>query len=228
VLSRTHRLNGRTVLGILVLVAGLATSLACAGEPQLHSRLKVSTARLAQLDLPDDDRRWLWRRRTLKVGVMRADAPPFNLLGNGQHYEGISAEYVNLLSEVLHLQVHIVPYGTCADAVAALGTGGIDVLATACNDAALSSVARSQPYATDQPVLVRRVDRAATTGRPARPALAVVGDYASAADAEALAPGYQAVPAPSLLTGLAAVALGQADAVIGTALMVAAQPAVRT
>lgn len=223
-LTRTQRLNRRLVILILALIAGLATPLACAQGPLLHSRLSVATADAVKLELPDDDRRWLWRRRTLRLGVTRIDSPPLGMLGNGQHYEGITAEYVNMLSEALRLQVDVVPFDTRDKALGALRAGDIDLLAGGSGtDEVVEGVLRSQPYTTDEPVLVQRVDAAGMDARERTPVLVVPGDYLSVATASGLAPGYQVQATPSLLTGLAAVALGQADAVIANASTVAAQ-----
>lgn len=219
-IPRRH-LTRRAVLLALALVAGLAVPLACAEQPALHSRLAAGTEAIARLELPDDDRRWLWRRRVLRVGVTRPDTPPFDQLGNGQHYEGISAEYVRLLSEQLHLEVRIQAYEARSAAVEALRAGDVDMLTSAyAEEADLPGLVRSRPYAADDPVLVRRADRI-TEQRGGT--IAVTGGYVSEAQLAELAADYQPVAVPSLLNGLAAVAVGQVHMALGNARAVAAQ-----
>ncbi|WP_263263413.1 transporter substrate-binding domain-containing protein [Pseudomonas entomophila] len=204
-------------------MGGLAAPSAAADAPQLHPRVASIAGRGPSLALPDEDRQWLWQRRTLRVGVSRPDAPPFDVLGNGQHYEGISAEYVQLLSQLLHLDVQIVAFAGREAALAALRAGDIDLLTGANGEeVGLAGLVRSLPYAADEPVLVKRADRPAD-GRGRGEALEVERGYASMASAGELAPGYTLRATPSLLTGLAAVALGQADALLGNARSVAAQ-----
>jgi two-component system sensor histidine kinase EvgS len=176
------------------------------------------------LERSDEDRRWLWRRRTLKVAVAGPDAPPLDILGNGQHYEGTSAEYLRLVSESLRLELQVVPFATRGSALEALRDGRVDLLtASSAEEAGLPGLARTLPYEVDQPVLVRRADPPPASGPLPEPVLAVEAAYASAASAETLAPGFRYSPVPSTLTGLAAVALGQVEALLGNAQSVAAQ-----
>lgn len=220
-LSRRWHLKGRVLLLSLALLAGLAIPMACAAQPTLHSRLIPGEEARARVDLSEDDRRWLWRRRAIRVGVTRPDTPPFDLLGNGQHYEGISAEYTQLISEQLHLEVRLQAYDTRAAALAALRAGDVDMLTAAYGEEAeLPGLIRTRPYAADEPVLVRRVDNATERSGAT---LAVAGGYIGEPGLAQLAPGYQLTPVPSLLNGLAAVAVGQVEAALGNARAVAAQ-----
>lgn len=42
-------------------------------HPQLYGRSRADAAMLAGIQLTDDDRRWLWARRVLRLGVSQPD-----------------------------------------------------------------------------------------------------------------------------------------------------------
>jgi two-component system sensor histidine kinase EvgS len=216
--------RGRHAIFLLLALIGLLITAPVASAPRLHARVSLPSSVGPLLELPDEDRRWLWRRRQLKVAVAGPDAAPWDILGNGQHYEGISAEYLNLLSEALRLDLHVVRFDTRDAAIAALREGQVDLLtASFADEAGTHGLRRSQPYEIDQPVLVKRVEVAPSGASEVDPVLAIREGYATAAGAQALVPGFARWPVPSTLTGLAAVALGQADALLGNAASVAAQ-----
>ena len=72
--------------------------------PQLYTRGVETGPALA---LAPADLRWLWEKRHLTLGVVGRDNPPFDMLGTGHAYEGISAEYASVLAEKLGLEVRL-------------------------------------------------------------------------------------------------------------------------
>lgn len=221
---RPGRCLGRRVMMLVLALVGCLITSPAASAPRLHARVTLPSSVGPLLELPDEDRRWLWQRRQLKVAVAGPDTSPWDILGNGQHYEGISAEYLTLLSEALRLEVRVVHFDTRAAALDALRGGQVDLLtASFAEEAQLPGLSRSQPYGVDQPVLVQRVEAVQAGTSAADPLLAVRDGYATQNSVLALAPGFTEWPVPSTLTGLAAVALGQAEALLGNAASVAAQ-----
>ena len=71
--------------------------------PSLLARSSLGDGLHLQLD--DDDRHWLWARRTLWLGVSRPDRVPFDITTIGRDYEGLTADYAGLLGEMLGVQV---------------------------------------------------------------------------------------------------------------------------
>ena len=189
-------------------------------HPRLYGRSNLAAEQLRLLDLTDDDRRWLWSLRTLRLGVSQPDYPPFDLTGTGSDYEGISADYARLVAELLNLRVEVTRYGSRQQAVAALKAGELDLLGSA-NDreTAMQDLQLSAPYVEDRALLATRREPDGTLDVQApRMKLAVLGDYLPEEDVIRLFPNAQVISFPSTLSALGAVSFGQADFFLGNAL----------
>src|SRR6218665_2415618 len=105
-------------------------ALADDAAPMLYGRSSLAANEIEQLQLTDDDRRWLWQQRTLRLGVSQPEFAPFDVLGTGREYEGITADYAALVAALLNLSVEVVRYPSRAEALAAVRDGAIDMLGT--------------------------------------------------------------------------------------------------
>lgn len=194
-----------------------------AAEPQpvgLHllGRSAPSAAAVAAIDLSDDDRRWLWEHRALRLGVSQPDYPPFDITGSRRDYEGITADYVRLIAELLNLQVEVRHYPSRASAIAALQGGEIDLLGTSNTfEVASANLVITQAYGRDQTVLATRSDYA-DGDTPPRPRLAMVERYLPEDVIRLIYPDAEILVYRSTLGALGAVAFGQADLYLGNAL----------
>ncbi|MBA1190463.1 transporter substrate-binding domain-containing protein [Pseudomonas entomophila] len=195
-------------------MGGYATE-ADAFEPrQLLARsLSVSQP----LSLKPADRHWLAQRQALILGSSRPDYPPFDINISPLDYEGLTADYAGLISQVLGIPVQVRRFDDRQQAIAALHAGQIDLLGSSNGfEAADAHLALTHAYADDLPVIV---------GTPARPLgsghtlaglrLAMVDHYLPHARVRALYPDATLMPVRSTLAGLSAVLLGQADAYLG-------------
>ena len=203
---------------LLVPCLWLGTALAWGEAPSLLARSSLGEE--PQLQLDDDDRHWLWTRRTLWLGVSRPDRVPFDITTTGRDYEGLTADYAGLLGELLGVQVRVRRYATRSAALDALGRGEIDLLGTTnADEAAHSGLLLSRPYAENRPLLASRGDRS-TAPDPRQPGvrLALREGYLSREHVQQLFPLARPVFYPSVLNALGAVAFGQADLFIGDAL----------
>ncbi|WP_369992048.1 transporter substrate-binding domain-containing protein [Pseudomonas xanthosomatis] len=211
---------GKGTLACLLLAAfALAPGLAqAAGEPrQLLAR---SQSAVPPLHLALADREWLALRNGLRLGTSHPDYPPFDINTSQAAYEGLSADYAGLIGEQLGVAVQVIRYPDRAQAIAALHKGEIDLLGSSnAFEAADAGLALSQPYADDLPVIVAR------HGHPLRDAgdltgmrLAMVDHYWPSEAVRQLYPNARLVLQRSTLAGVAAVALGQADAYLGDAI----------
>lgn len=230
-LTPPGRQGWRILLLLLILFAALGATPSASGQAAgVYARVPLnapsasgSENHSARLEILDEDRRWLWRRRNLRVGVSGPDNPPFDLLGNGDRFEGVSAEYLALLAEWLRLDIRVVSYPDRASALEGLRQGEVDLLTTATpQEGRLPGLARTQPYAEDQPVLIRRADLPKVDGEQGT-ILAIPDGYASEASDLSTIDGHRLVPQPSLLTAMAALVLGEADAVLANGDAVASQ-----
>lgn len=180
--------------------------------PRLHARATLDGPRSE----PDSiELRWLWERRQLRLGVLERDNPPFDILGTGHAYEGITADYAGLLAEQLNLEMTVQVFATFSEAVAALREGDIDLLGTVTSQQALEAGLRlSRPYADDRPVLMAQ-ETHPQVGRAQPFDLAMVNGYRSVRQVSEHYPEARVQVHPSPFSALAALALGQADLYLG-------------
>ena len=197
------------LLWCLLAVPGLAA-------PTLHSRAALDGPRP---EPQSSDLRWLWERRQLRLGVIARDNPPFDILGTGQVFEGLTADYAGLIAEQLHLQVQVSVYASFAEAVTALREEAIDMLGSVQAQQAQEAGLRfSQAFADDYPLLIARDEGPADLGREAPFNLAMVEGYRDPEQIREHYPHARLQLHPSPISALAAVSLGQADAFLGNTL----------
>ncbi|WP_455925041.1 transporter substrate-binding domain-containing protein [Pseudomonas putida] len=152
----------------------------------------------------------------LRLGVSAPDYPPFDV-STAQEYEGLSADYTDLLARALQRRVTVQRYPSREQAILALSEGRVDVLPSANGfEAANPQLVLSSAYAVDRPVLVRRTD----DDRPldehlAQQRLAVVNHYLPADYIRARYPEATVQFYPSYQNALNAVAFEQADVFLG-------------
>ncbi|MDH0649050.1 transporter substrate-binding domain-containing protein [Pseudomonas sp. GD03858] len=202
----------------LLLAAWLpACTLGASASESCHLLARALSAAPA-LPLSDSDRQWLRERKRLVLGSSRPDYPPFDINNSLTDYEGLSADYAGLIAEQLGIPIEVRRYASRVQALAALHAGEIDLLGTSnafeANDAEL---ALSLPYADDLPVIVTRHSRS-VHGDLAGLRLAMVDHYLPMQTVRQLFPKAQLSLYRSTLAGVAAVALGEADAYLGDAI----------
>ncbi|MFS2125133.1 transporter substrate-binding domain-containing protein [Pseudomonas sp. Pseusp97] len=209
-----------SLLKPLRVLAGCLLILACMqanGEEELRL-FGRSVVDGYQVELKEEDWRWLRHKRVLKLGISVPDYPPFDVLNNGRDYEGISADYAQLVGELLNVQIQLQAFDNRDAALAALKEQRIDLLATANEYDTAAGVRLSEPYATDQPVLAARLgDDAAQDPQLDGLRLAMAYHYLSEAAVRAQYPKAKLQLYPSTLAAMGAVAFEQADVYLGDA-----------
>nr|WP_248921104.1 transporter substrate-binding domain-containing protein [Pseudomonas entomophila] len=132
----------------------------------------------------------------------------------------MTADYAGLLASQLRLEVRLMLFASFAEAATALRQGSIDLLGSVSPQQALEAGLRlSLPYAQDSPLLIapqqnaRERIRSGTGFR-----LAMVDGYRPRRQVQALYPMAEIQLHPSPLSALAALALGDADLYLGSAL----------
>lgn len=98
---------------------------------------------------------WLAQKKILNVGVSIPDYPPFDMTvdGGNWYYEGLTADYLNIISSILGLNVNIVLFNSRFDAINAIKNGDIDVLPTSNIFEKYYGLNLSIPYIKDYPSL---------------------------------------------------------------------------
>lgn len=202
---------------VLLAMVCIVLAMPALPAPQLHARATLDGPRHE----PDEAGiRWLWQRRLLRLGVLARDNPPFDILGTGNAYEGITADYAGLLAEQLNLDVRVQDYASFAEAAAALRDGDIDLLGSVTAQQALEAGLRlSRPYAQDRPMLLGLESGGRQWVNDAQGFdLVMVEGYRSVRQVRERYPQARVHVHPSPFSALATLALGQADLYLGNGL----------
>ena len=175
------------------------------------------------VELDENDWRWLRQHKGLVLGTSVPDYAPFDLSNDGHDFEGITADFSGLLSELLHVPISVRRYESRSAVIDALKKGEIDLLGTANGfEAADPALIASMPYAEDQPTLVIRSDdnpqSEVLAPDLAGKQVAMLYHYLPVDKVKAFYPKANLQLYPSTLSAIGAVAFGQADVYLGDAI----------
>lgn len=207
-----------------IILAGLLLSLLLVGQPAVANVQPETLQVLGRSDVSEyavvlsgTDWKWLRVKGKLLLGDSNPDYPPFAITGNGNDYEGMTADYAQLIAQLLHIDVEVRRYASRTDVVAALKRGEIDIIGTANGfEAADRELAISLPYAHDNPSLVTRVDEFPNLPEDlAGKRVAMLYHYLPPDTVKTFYPKANLQLYPSTLTAIGAVAFGQADVYLG-------------
>lgn len=197
---------------LIVLLPMIALSPAMAEDETLQvlGRSKVDGYRVA---LDEADWGWLRQKGTLQLGISAPDYPPFDITSNGRSYEGLTADYVGLLAELLNVQINIHRFDSRAEVIDAVKSGELDLLGTSNGfEAADPDLLMSAAYAEDQPTLVTRSDDLESPPPDlAGKKIAMLYHYLPVESVRTFYPAADVQLYPSTLSAMGAVAFGKAD-----------------
>ncbi|MEN2397403.1 transporter substrate-binding domain-containing protein [Pseudomonas halotolerans] len=204
--------------GLVALLLGLSSVAPPVGAaPESLQVLGRSSVSDYSVSLGEADKNWLRRKGTLLLGASAPDYAPFGITSNGRDYEGLTADYAQLLGQMLHVDVRVQRYASREASLQALRSGEIDMLGTANGfEASDPELAMSQPYADDLPTLVARVaDSQDLPTDLAGMRVAMLYHYLPTDTVKAFYPDAALQLYPSTLSAIGAVAFGQADVYLG-------------
>ncbi|WP_252091023.1 transporter substrate-binding domain-containing protein [Pseudomonas sp. MWU13-3659] len=211
----------RYVSRLLVIVLLALPFAALAQEGELLPLYGRSQAEDFGVNLDEADWAWLRSKKRLVLGVSAPDYAPFEVTANAQGFEGITADYIGLIGQMLHMKIEVRRYATRLDLISALKRGEIDLVGTAnVFDAAEGGVVLSRGYAEDQPVLVTRSTDNDSLGshRLEGRRIAMLYHYLPPDEVKLYYPDAQLQLYPSNFAAIGAVAFGQADVYLGDAI----------
>lgn len=176
---------------------------------------------LQPLLLDGTDRRWLNDRGPLRVGIAIADYEPIDITSDRNRYQGISADYLSLVSAKLSAPVQVVGFAKREQAVAALLDGTLDILTSANGyEQGFENLAFTQEYMPDRAVVVGRGDDSSLSPSLKGKRVVVLDGYADADSLHNAYPQSTIILAPTLYTALEALSQGDVDAFIGNEVIV--------
>lgn len=190
------------------------------GEVEPLTLLGRSHGKNVNVRLDEDDWRWLRSKRVLNLGTAHTDSAPLDVTANANDYEGLTADYAELLADMLHIEIKVHRYQYRDQAIQALKRGELDLLGSATGfELADPELAISNFYAEDHPVLIIR--RNLNDSLPTRLeglTLSMSKYYLSTADVQAFYPLAKLQLYDTDLDAISAVVFGQVDAHVGGAL----------
>jgi two-component system sensor histidine kinase EvgS len=182
----------------------------------------------ADLNLEDQDRTWLDQRKVLRVGIAIADYEPIDITSDRNRYQGISADYLGLVSDQLNLPVQVTGYAKRDEAIEALRDGKIDLLTSANGfERGVKGLSFSTEYMPDRSVVVGRGNDLSPPSNLAGKKVVLLDGYADSEVLHRVYPDSQIIIAPNLYSALEALSQGEVDVFIGNEVIVRAYTALR-
>ncbi|KVR30060.1 histidine kinase [Burkholderia ubonensis] len=172
------------------------------------SKLKLSAAQQAWMTSHDG---------VVRVGVLRDEVVPLDIVDAAGNYEGISAEYLGILAMALKVRFEITAFRDRAALMDALAAGTIDLVTGAQRAGGRADIMYSKPYFGNKAVIATRVDDPGFSIRPSNDGhvLAYVQGTVARSKLQKSYPDMRLLALPSLSAALYAVAFGQAEACVG-------------
>lgn len=218
-------LNGRQLdigpaLWALLLLVCLYSRAGHAGE-NLPFALGAPFLPQQPLALDDADRQWLDARKALRVGISVADHEPVDITTDRNRYQGISADYLSVVSARLAIPVQLRGFAKREKAVEALLAGDIDVLTSASGfERNKAGLALTREYVPDRAVVFGRANDTSLKPTLEGKRVLLLDGYADAAVVQRIYPESNIVLAPTLYSAMEALAHDDADALIANELVV--------
>lgn len=192
--------------------------LTSAWADETSQRLELVTragAAHAEVRLDAQDRQWLREHPVLRMGISGPDYPPFEITRHQHELEGLTADYADLLGQLLGVRIDVRRFADRPALMAALKRGELDLLGTSNRfEIADPDFVLSRAYAEDQPMLVIRHDDTLSADLAGK-RIAMVEDYLPLASVQAFYPDAQVQRYPSAMDALGAVAFGADDVYLG-------------
>lgn len=189
--------------------------------PPAHSEeykilMRTPIEGMSRLPLTEEQATLLKHMQNLTVGITRYDVPPFGMRNIRHEYEGLSADYLGLVSWQLNLPVQVKMYDSQEELWQALARGDIDLIPSVSAFDANDAFVFSMPYASDKPVLgANDRDTQPLADDLANTDVAMVRDYLPLAQVKAAYPNARFRLFDSYQEALSAVAFGHSRAYLG-------------
>ncbi|WP_236445283.1 transporter substrate-binding domain-containing protein, partial [Pseudomonas syringae] len=182
----------------------------------------------ADMVLEDQDRAWLDQRKVLQVGIAIADYEPIDITSDRNRYQGISADYLGLVSDQLNLPVQVTGFAKRDEAIEALRDGKIDLLTSANGfERGVKGLSFSTEYMPDRSVVVGRGNDLSPSSSLAGKKVVLLDGYADSDVLHRIYPDSQIIIAPNLYSALEALSQGEVDVFIGNEVIVRTYTALR-
>lgn len=146
---------------IFIAIALFASFGANAAVPDAAQTLQILSRETYDprvFNLSDEDWRWLGKKRLLKVAVWRPEIPPLDMFTQDGKFEGMTADYLMLVSSYLGVKVEVKDFPNRDSALNALRNRDVDLMVDASGKVPSFSgeLGYTQRFIPDHPVLVHQ------------------------------------------------------------------------
>ncbi|MGT4067300.1 UNVERIFIED_CONTAM: transporter substrate-binding domain-containing protein [Aeromonas hydrophila] len=163
-----------------------------------------------KLSLTKDQQYWLRERKKLILAVSLPDNPPMDITSRANLYEGVTADVVGLLQEIIGTDIEVKVFKTRAAAIDAVKTGIADFIGSSNNYEKGEGLLLTNNYLSATPVLYKNFSVKTNEIKK----IAVSKYYLPYAEVKNAFPNTSVDVYPSRYSAVAAVAYGKADAVL--------------
>ena len=208
---KTLRTSFAWPLGLLLLL--LTANLHA--QPPEPTELLVNTPITApKVTFDTQTRAWLDTHPQVTVAIWRGALPPLHMGFEQSQFEGVAADYLDVIREATGLRLNILRFTTRAKAKAALEQGQVDMLALHdVSEGQDGAFTQSRPYLLNRKVIVRRIGETLQPSQDLRgQLLAYVGDDAVGALLHKQYPNAKLIQHSNDLNSLTSLVYDQADA----------------
>ncbi|WP_421206745.1 response regulator [Aeromonas sp. 601027] len=153
---------------------------------------------------------WLRKKEQLVLAVPLPDNPPLDITIRSENYEGATADVLGLLSKILDIDIFAKKYPSRDAAIMAVKMGEADMISSANGYEINNGLLLTDVYLEDQPALYKNI----SVNNKKIKNITVAEGYLPMAEIIKILPGVKIDIHASKYSAVAAVAYGEADAVL--------------
>lgn len=105
---------------VTFLIVSIWSVASLSSQPERLQLLSRESYNPRQFQISDSDWRWLGQKRTINVAVWHPEIPPLGMFTKYNQFEGMTADYLNIISQYLGVRSNIMDYPSRDDALNAL------------------------------------------------------------------------------------------------------------
>ncbi|MCU6278583.1 transporter substrate-binding domain-containing protein [Enterobacter quasiroggenkampii] len=142
----------------IALIASFGANAAGTDTVQPLQMLSRETYDPRAFNLSDEDWRWLGKKRVLTVAVWRPEIPPLDMFTQDGKFEGMTADYLMLVSSYLGVKVEVKDFPSRESALNALRNRDVDLMVDSSGKTPPFSgeLSYTERFIPDHPVLVHQ------------------------------------------------------------------------
>jgi len=186
-------------------------------KDKLLEKWRLDPAGTPRLRLTREEKTWIVSNPVIRLGY-DIDYPPVEYVDEDNQYQGMSAEYMELIANILDITIEPAEPQKWQATIKAVKSGQLDILSSAARTPQRDNYLRfTEPYLSFPMVIVtgQDVSYIGNIKEIADKKIAVVADYASHDILKNRHPDIELIPTEDIITGLKAVESGDAYAFIG-------------